>query len=263
VPPGARPQALAYGFGAVWVANTNDGTVTRIDGKTQKVVAVIGVGAGVRDIATGFGAVWVANGTEGTVTKIDPALNAPEETLPLAGDARVPAPVNWVAVGRSAVWVTRGQELLQLDPRSGAVVRRVSILEPVGLAAQGDRVWVISQSGWLQTLHGPRLAGSYVRLPIAAPTPEGGALWLISYADDSAIGRVTGWKRLSEVHVPAYPLDLAFGAGRLWTVDVRGGLYRIDPGVPSAVKVAQLRPTIRSALAVGGGKVWIAVENAT
>ena len=56
---GRAPVGIAYGAGAVWVANSGDGTVSRIDPTTSKVVATIRVGNSPRGIAVGGGKVWV------------------------------------------------------------------------------------------------------------------------------------------------------------------------------------------------------------
>ena len=53
------PVALAVGFNAVWVTDNEDGTVVRIDPKSNRVVATIPVGDFPNAIATGMGAVWV------------------------------------------------------------------------------------------------------------------------------------------------------------------------------------------------------------
>ena len=48
------------GFGSVWVANSRDGTVSRIDPRSNKVVKTIAVGGSPRSIAVGNGRVWVS-----------------------------------------------------------------------------------------------------------------------------------------------------------------------------------------------------------
>jgi streptogramin lyase len=55
---GSLPSDVTIGFGSVWVA-CGDGTVTRIDPTSGRVVAVIRTGAAARGIAAGNGAVWV------------------------------------------------------------------------------------------------------------------------------------------------------------------------------------------------------------
>jgi YVTN family beta-propeller protein len=56
---GRTPRGIAYGEGAVWVANSGDGTVSRIDPNTNQVVATVRVGNRPLGIAVGAGAVWV------------------------------------------------------------------------------------------------------------------------------------------------------------------------------------------------------------
>jgi YVTN family beta-propeller protein len=50
---------VSAGFGSLWVVNTLDGTLTRIDPGARRVEATIDVGDGPRAVAVGRGAVWV------------------------------------------------------------------------------------------------------------------------------------------------------------------------------------------------------------
>ena len=56
---GRGASGIVAGAGAVWVANTLDGTVSRIDPATRRVVATIRVGGLPRGVAVGDEAVWV------------------------------------------------------------------------------------------------------------------------------------------------------------------------------------------------------------
>ncbi|MGH2463386.1 MAG: hypothetical protein ACRDFZ_07190, partial [Candidatus Limnocylindria bacterium] len=57
---GSRPTAIAIGADAVWVANSGDGTVSRIDPTTNEVVQIITIGGSPVGIAVGGDTVWVA-----------------------------------------------------------------------------------------------------------------------------------------------------------------------------------------------------------
>jgi peptide/nickel transport system substrate-binding protein len=59
IPVGRSPAGVATGDGTVWVANSGDGTVTRIDPRTDKVVATIAVGGSPQAITIANGRAWV------------------------------------------------------------------------------------------------------------------------------------------------------------------------------------------------------------
>jgi YVTN family beta-propeller protein len=59
IPVGDGPLGIAFGAGSVWVANSLDGTVSRIDPQQGNVVATIRVGRRPQGIAVGAGKVWV------------------------------------------------------------------------------------------------------------------------------------------------------------------------------------------------------------
>src|ERR687895_379023 len=84
---GRRPVALAIGHGSVWVANADDGTVSRIHPDRREVIRTIGIGAPAIDLAVATDAVWVANGSDGTVSRIDPGADAVVETIDLRGSS--------------------------------------------------------------------------------------------------------------------------------------------------------------------------------
>jgi len=58
-PVGHGPVGIAYCARAVWVANSEDGTVSRIDPATKAVGATIRIGNSPRRIACGAGLLWV------------------------------------------------------------------------------------------------------------------------------------------------------------------------------------------------------------
>jgi YVTN family beta-propeller protein len=59
VPVGHEPSAISAGGGAVWVANSGDGTVSRLDAGSGKVIATVDVGSNPSDVAVSQRGVWV------------------------------------------------------------------------------------------------------------------------------------------------------------------------------------------------------------
>src|SRR5262249_32210878 len=110
---GRSPHFLAVADDAVWTLNQGDGTVSRVDPRTNRVVATIetGIPAGPGgDIAVGEGFVWLA-AIGIPVTKIDPATNkVVAQFIADGGDA--------VRVGHGSVWLCsfRLEELARVDP---------------------------------------------------------------------------------------------------------------------------------------------------
>jgi YVTN family beta-propeller protein len=60
IPVGSNPKSIAYGYGAVWVANSSDGTISRIDPAKEAVVKTIRVGRSPVGLAYGAGRLWVS-----------------------------------------------------------------------------------------------------------------------------------------------------------------------------------------------------------
>ena len=68
---GSSPMSLVAGGGSIWVANHDDGTVSRIDPRTNRVAATIRVGGQPWGLAYGAGSLWVGNDEESSVARVD------------------------------------------------------------------------------------------------------------------------------------------------------------------------------------------------
>ena len=96
---GERASAIAYGHDALWVANSGESSVTRIDPHTN-ATATIAVGSEPVAVATSADAVWVANRSDATISRIDPSTNDVVETIELVN------PPSGLAAGGGLLWVT-------------------------------------------------------------------------------------------------------------------------------------------------------------
>jgi YVTN family beta-propeller protein len=72
-------QAIAFGPSGVWVANTQNDSVSRIDPGTNGVTTTIPVGDSPAGLAVTEDAVWVTNTVGGTISRIDPSTGTVEE----------------------------------------------------------------------------------------------------------------------------------------------------------------------------------------
>jgi virginiamycin B lyase len=109
---GQNPRFATAGAGAVWTLNQGDGTISRVDTVSSKLVASIAAGLSGRggEIAFGFGSVWVTLiGTP--ITRIDATTNSITcQWIGAGGDS--------IRVGLGSVWLTHLKAGLawRLDP---------------------------------------------------------------------------------------------------------------------------------------------------
>jgi len=145
---GVGPQGIDAGPGAVWVANTDDGTVTEIDPDTAEAVNnAITVGGRPSDVAAGGGQVWVIDNLQGRLIPIET-----EGGTSVMGDpiTTLPRP-RGLALGFGSVWVASGQEgVLQRFDAGGdhAETARYTVGDDPAEAARGnDRIWTANSGG--------------------------------------------------------------------------------------------------------------------
>jgi hypothetical protein len=261
-PVGNNPAAVAIGLGGVWAANAEDGTVTRLDPTTGKFVDTIGAGGGdLNDLAVGFGFVWVANGNDGTITKIDPHLDQTAgPPIRLGRSTPAPDPVFYIAVDSHYVWATRGSQLLRIDPGTGRVERRLNVGTPTGLATGDGSVWVTTQSERLLRIDSrtaKRTDSELFSTAVFGPLYADRSLWLIAYPEVHQIDPTSLSPRV--LTVPGLrPKALAWSSGAIWSTGFGGELTRLAQGGQPARHLYV--GTNLSAVAAGGGAIWVAVS---
>jgi YVTN family beta-propeller protein len=132
--------ALAFGNGAVWIAERDDQVVSRVDPATQAVQVSISISAREPAAMTlGAGWLWVADAASNKVWRIDPVRNEVVDTIAVG---RSPAAI---AVEGGAVWVAnRGDGTVsRIDPTQGKVVGTIDVGKGVDEIAAGEgAVWV-------------------------------------------------------------------------------------------------------------------------
>jgi YVTN family beta-propeller protein len=139
---GFAAAAIAYGEGALWIANQTANTVTEFSPLTNAKLHDFDVGVAPSGVTVGGGAVWVADRGSDAVSRIDPRSRS-VTTIHVGG---TPEGIDY---GEGAVWVANSDDgtVSRIDPASGTVVDTIKVGgKPVGVAAGGGRVWVTVQS---------------------------------------------------------------------------------------------------------------------
>lgn len=270
IPVEGYPEDVSVGAGAVWLASSvctdkaqaMADSILRIDPTTGQIVAVIETGKYTADVVATDDAVWVTkdiDGRAGEVLRIDPATNEVVAAIETEGRIRD------VVVGEGFVWVvdstssrSTSPSLIQIDPATNTIVRRIDGLGDLDVVAGQGAVWVESWESAFDpdvgTGSGDQLvvarfdppSGGLVSRPIhisGAFRPfaaAGGGIWFIG--SDSR-GWTLGWLdivSLEVTRVTDLPTDPALDSTvhavlnaenqTVWVANYREGLTRIDLG---------------------------------
>jgi YVTN family beta-propeller protein len=180
---GTNPSGVTVGGGSVWVVNSQDASVSRIDPANDKVAGQIPVGNGPTAIAYGAGSVWVLNQVDATISRIDTDSGRVRDTIPLGQNP------TRLAFGLGYVWVTSEEAgvLLRIDPKTGSVVEATPVGNgPVGVAVGDNAVWVANTPDRTVTRVDPS-SGAVTKLNLvdrpAEVTFADGTLWVANTLD--------------------------------------------------------------------------------
>jgi DNA-binding SARP family transcriptional activator/streptogramin lyase len=141
---------LAIGYGSLWVAVADSGTLLRVDPTTRRIVARM-EGFGRDDsgmpIALGEGAVWALRfvGGQQTLFRADPATNEIVARIPV-GKPNGTGPMGTVTVGGGYVWTGNWDGTIsKVDPRTNDVVAIYELPDvPQNVTYGEGSVWVDS-----------------------------------------------------------------------------------------------------------------------
>ena len=262
VPVSGPPGQVAAGPNVIWVTNTRDNKVLRIDPITNGVVQTIPVGGGPAGVAVSPHAVWVANGLDGTVSRIDPMVNQ------VVGDPiRVGNGPTGVAYGEGFVWVTNSADgtVSRIAPGSGRVTTFPAVVGASGVAVGFGRVWITSPSSASLVALDPRSGRIVKSIGVGGDSDAvavgAGAVWVASRADNTVWKLDRKGSLQGLIQVGRGPISIAADAESVWVANGSGRtLVHIDPKTDKLSKPVQLRNPPRG-LAVAPQGVYVAVRS--
>ena len=143
------PGSVETAFGSVWVANGPSATVTRLDPRTNAVIARIPTPDPASVVGVGAGAIWLTSFPGNSLTRIDPQHNRVTRTISLAPGGAGPI---GVTVFDGFVWVANhnGEPTTSVSKIDPATMRVVDVI-PVGAATDAGPVWILSSAGSIWT----------------------------------------------------------------------------------------------------------------
>jgi DNA-binding beta-propeller fold protein YncE len=259
--------------------------VAVIDPTTSRVVDRVRVGRTPTIVVAGYGGAWVLNKDDGTLTQLDARSHHVVDTL------RLDVTATDLAVGAGGVWFAgrpKGDvhdpleftKLERIDPATGRIDREFnSRTGAYAFAAGGNALWSTGiMAGHVRgTARSDARTGAMRRLDIQMygdmiAADENAVYWVSSGSHVARVSTRTGLltkvlplvsdASLAAGHVPPHPTAVAVGGGAVWISAIDGSLIRVDPNLR---RVVTRIPVCRYALAVayGGGAVWVACGDAT
>ncbi len=138
---GLDPLDATFGYGALWVANQDSGTVSVIRPGAAKPIRVGGIPSP-DGISAGAGGIWVAAYGVHAVYRIDPDTHAIVARIDLG------TPTDFlfgVTAGVHGVWAFEDHHVVRIDPATDTVVDRIRFprgTEPKAVASTPDGVWI-------------------------------------------------------------------------------------------------------------------------
>lgn len=275
IPVGTTPSDVVAGAGYVWVINTANSTVSRIDPRTQTAAGpAFGVGAVPGALAAGAGQLWVADARHDAVIRVDAQSETPTPPIPIrAGSSPNRTPtgsVNELTVSGNDVYAESVAGLARINGIRGRVerIRRSGIYAGNPYGPSLSKAVVVGEGGvWVETYNGishlkPRTLGKIGTL--TGPNPPGGIaagngwVWVADAGEDTLWRidpRYDGVDHTFKVH--GTPTGVAVGDGWIWTAASDGTVTRMDPD-------GNRRKTIRigatpTSITYADGLLWVSV----
>ena len=269
IPVGARPATVVFAHGALWVANLDDESVSRIEPQSRREAKRILTGFAPIGLAGDRDAVWAIGG-DGFVRRIDPFFNRVTRRIrtgrigTVAGGGLM---AGAVASTREAVWVLSGgflsvPRLYRVDPAKAQATEAVTTGDnPAAIAAGFGDLWVADRfENTVSRIEPPGAVAETIPVPrgASAVAVGEGAVWVAASLDDKLV-RIDPQTNSVEaaIDVGRYPVGIAVGAGAVWVANRDDGtVSRIDPETNEVVERIEVgsRP---AGIAFAAGSVWV------
>jgi DNA-binding beta-propeller fold protein YncE len=283
---GREPTEMAADGDAVWVLNKSDGSVSRIDTRTRRVVRTIRPPEPADGLTFGDGSLWLTgHGQLATYTPRSPHGTTTVRRLNPTSDGlvrmvRLKTGGAVIAAGAGAIWTTgfvdgdvrRGA---RADPATGSLQILDDRVFGDLIAADGDSAYYVTSLGArVQRVDGRtgRLMSSLSLADVRdlvkgklPPNPTGlamadGALWL-SQTDGTVLRIDLALHRIDRtIKACRNAVAIAAGDGAVWAACGEGTAVRIDPGTNTAGSPVALGGGLPRGIAAEGGSVWVAVN---
>ena len=251
---GESPTLVSVAGEKAWLLNRAQ-TISLVDVRERSLVRTFGIPATPAGIAAASDGLWVGDSANPSVLKLDtetarvvekistPPLQVVSAWRTREGDPFLDA--GQMILTERALWFLSGHATLtRIDARRGKVEARIRHegipgAGPAYVAADAEAVWVYAPAGATLTRIDPETneVVSSTELAASGPMAAGfGSVWVADSANNQvfqlAPGSVTGSTAPSVVRsvaVGGLPVGVAAGAGALWVAVADGTVAKVDP----------------------------------
>jgi len=259
---GNNPGAIAVGAPSAWVANFDDGTLTRLNAATGAVVGSPSkVGSSPSALAVGGRSVWVGEESSDRVVRLSARSGRPDGKPILA-----PQGPDELATGLGSLWVggANDGDITRIAMASGRVVGRpIKLVGSGPLAFADGSLWV--SNGGSEVRRVDAATGkviTVIRVPEfpQAMTAGRGRVW-IANGDGATLTEIdadTG--KVLDSHVPGggFPISLALAGRTLWILDQKtGSVAKLNTATLALTPEVDPVGLLPAQLAIGAGSVWV------
>jgi streptogramin lyase/predicted Ser/Thr protein kinase len=264
----ARPNAIAYTRGRVWVGSVRSGRLIGLpaDGEGARRTIKLPWKSGTTSVAAGFGSLWVTNGDQSRLVRIDPVSGHVQgDRVVGSGTADV------VVAGEGAVWVGQrarratdpASSIIKVDPRGGDTKEILFGQEGVGdITTGGGYVWVPNRRRNRLSRVDPG-SGERKSTPIGFGKHRvafgAGQVWVTNY-DDGTISQNN--RSLSNAVTDALnvrgPLDLVVSGNTVWVASyLDDAVVRLDARTGKSIGEPIAVGRNPFAIVAHGNHVWV------
>lgn len=224
---GRNPQGLAFDGANIWVANHNDGTVTKLRAGDGANLGTFAVGERPQGLAFDGDHIWVANTGSATVTKLRASDGANLGNFPVAPPGSNPQQVAFDGVN---IWVTNfiGNTVVKLRPSDGSVLATYNLGSGnAGVAFDGTHIWVVHNTGNSVSKLRPSDGAVIGNFPVGT-YPEsiafdGANVWVSNAANGTVTKLcVSDGANLGNFPVGTEPRYVAFDGVNIWVANFIG-----------------------------------------
>jgi YVTN family beta-propeller protein len=280
IPVGESPGPMAFAGDALWVANLNNATFSKVDPNTRKETGTVGFGPSTVGLPPRLAGddddLWVAVDCYRDLLRVDPENGNVGQTLPLRGSVgRGFASCALTAAPPGSVWIAADSpyELVrvrQAADEPASIAQRIPLPKAVrtGIALGAGSVWVAERIA-IEAVAIRRIDPETGELVKSIPVENGsvaivfayGSAWIVNGSRNSLL-RIEPQTNevVREIPVGESPSAIAAGAGALWVANTGDGtVSRIDPETRSVTNTIEVghRPL---GVLVHDDLVWVTVR---